>query len=167
MQDQNARAQNRATLNTPLHQTANAIAKKAFLKHMGTLQKGDEVLVTVGGSGAGKGFALKNIPKALELKKKSKIASIDVEDIAEITKYDPWFLGEIAAILAVEAEIEADGLPSDAAQLHRLKRMGFADARIAKLARARKGDPLQSRACQRRRGGRHQLRNGERKRSPL
>lgn len=66
------RAINRATLNTPLHQTANAIAKRAFVQHLDTLQPGDELMVTVGGCGAGKGYALKNVPDALDMKGRSK-----------------------------------------------------------------------------------------------
>jgi hypothetical protein len=53
---------NRATFNTPLHQTANAIAKRAFLKHLDTLGEGKKsVLVTAGGVGAGKGYAIKKV----------------------------------------------------------------------------------------------------------
>lgn len=63
---------NRATLNTPLHQTANAIAKRAFVQHLDTLKPGDELMVTVGGCGAGKGYALKNVPDALGAKNRSK-----------------------------------------------------------------------------------------------
>lgn len=66
------RSKNRATLNLALHQTANAIAKRAFLQHLDSLQAGDEVLVTVGGCGAGKGYALKNVPEALSMKQKAK-----------------------------------------------------------------------------------------------
>jgi carbamoyl-phosphate synthase large subunit len=55
------------------------------------------------------------------------------EDVAQITKYDPWFLGEIEHLLAVEAEVRAQGLPEDDAGLRRLKSMGFSDARLAKL----------------------------------
>ena len=55
------------------------------------------------------------------------------EEVAEITKYDPWFLGEIAEILRVEARMRKDGFPKDAAGLRRLKTMGFSDARLAKL----------------------------------
>jgi carbamoyl-phosphate synthase large subunit len=57
-----------------------------------------------------------------------------LDDVAAITKYDPWFLGEIQTILAAEAGIARDGLPSDTEGLRRLKAMGFADARLAKLA---------------------------------
>jgi len=60
-----------------------------------------------------------------------------IDDIAEITKYDPWFLSEIEAILAVETQIKANGLPDDALHLHRLKRLGFSDARLAKLTGTR------------------------------
>ena len=56
------------------------------------------------------------------------------DEIAAITKYDPWFLGEIETILAVEAEVRAHGLPDDADGMRRLKSMGFSDARLAKLA---------------------------------
>ena len=55
------------------------------------------------------------------------------EDIHQITGYDPFFLGEIQAILDVEAEIQKNGLPKDAAGMRRLKSMGFGDARLARL----------------------------------
>jgi SPP1 gp7 family putative phage head morphogenesis protein len=61
-------AELRARYNTPLHQTANAITKRAFLQHLDTLPKGTEVLVTCGGCGAGKGYALGKIPEAIALK---------------------------------------------------------------------------------------------------
>ena len=70
--DEATRLHNRSTLNVALHQAANAIAKRAFLKHLDTLKEGDEVLVTVGGCGAGKGFCLKNNPKALEVQNRAK-----------------------------------------------------------------------------------------------
>jgi carbamoyl-phosphate synthase large subunit len=57
-----------------------------------------------------------------------------VEDVHAVTKYEPWFLRQIAEIIAQEAAIVADGLPRDAAGLRRLKAMGFSDSRLAKLA---------------------------------
>ncbi|HEY2446722.1 MAG TPA: carbamoyl-phosphate synthase large subunit [Rhizomicrobium sp.] len=54
-------------------------------------------------------------------------------EVAAITHYDPWFLGEIETILASEDRLRRDGLPADAEQLRRLKAMGFSDARLAKL----------------------------------
>ena len=86
------RSQNRATLNVALHQTANAIAKRAFVQHLDTLQPGDEVMVTVGGCGAGKGFALKNVPDALEMKKRSKVVWDSAGD--QNATENPWILEE-------------------------------------------------------------------------
>jgi carbamoyl-phosphate synthase large subunit len=59
---------------------------------------------------------------------------LSVEDIAAVTFYDPWFLRQIEAIIAAEAEVQKDGLPRDAAGLRRLKAMGFSDRRLATLA---------------------------------
>jgi hypothetical protein len=86
------RAYNRATLNTPLHQTANAIAKRAFVQHLDTLKKGDEIMVTVGGCGAGKGFALKNVPEALAVKQRSKAVWDSAGD--QNATENPWVLRE-------------------------------------------------------------------------
>ena len=57
-----------------------------------------------------------------------------VEEIAAITRYDPWFLRQIEEIIACEKVVTERGLPADAAQLRRLKAMGFSDKRLATLA---------------------------------
>ena len=57
-----------------------------------------------------------------------------VEDIHAITHYDPWFLRHIEEIIAEEAKIMEEGLPADAANMRRLKSMGFSDKRLATLA---------------------------------
>ncbi len=57
-----------------------------------------------------------------------------VEEIQRLTGYDPWFLGEIETILAMEAKVRANGLPQDAKGFRTLKSMGFSDARLAKLS---------------------------------
>jgi HK97 family phage portal protein len=90
--DPDTRAKNRATLNVALHQTANAIAKRAFVQHLDTLSKGDEILVTVGGCGAGKGFALKNNPDALAMK--SKAAAVWDSAGDQNATENPWILKE-------------------------------------------------------------------------
>ncbi len=36
-----------------------------------------------------------------------------LSEIQEITGYDPWFLGEIEAIIQTEADIKKTGLPKD------------------------------------------------------
>jgi len=59
---------------------------------------------------------------------------ISVADIHAVAKYDPWFLDQLAAIVAAEDEVRTDGLPQDAAGMRRLKAMGFSDKRLAWLA---------------------------------
>ena len=59
---------------------------------------------------------------------------MSVEDVNAVTGYDPWFLRQIEDIIAAEAEIGANGLPSDAQTLRRYKAMGFSDKRLATLA---------------------------------
>ena len=87
-----ARSVNRATLNLPLHQTANAIAKRAFVQELDSLSKGDEIMVTVGGCGAGKGYALKNVPQALAVKNKSKVVWDSAGD--QNATENPWIQKE-------------------------------------------------------------------------
>jgi carbamoyl-phosphate synthase large subunit len=72
-------------------------------------------------------------PDRLRVAAQAMRLGFPLEEIAAITKYDPWFLGEIETIVATEAEIARNGLPSDAAEMFRLKAMGFSDARLAKL----------------------------------
>ena len=57
-----------------------------------------------------------------------------VDEINAITHYDKWFLRQIEEIIAEEAKIMEDGLPTDAAGLRRLKAMGFSDKRLSVLA---------------------------------
>ena len=61
-------------------------------------------------------------------------AGISLEDIQSLSKFDPWFLAHIKDIVETEAEVSAHGLPTDAPGWHRLKRMGFGDARLAELS---------------------------------
>ena len=72
-------------------------------------------------------------PDRLRVAAQAMRLGFPLEEIAAITKYDPWFLGEIETIIATEAEITKNGLPSDASEMFRLKAMGFSDARLAKL----------------------------------
>jgi carbamoyl-phosphate synthase large subunit len=54
-------------------------------------------------------------------------------DIHASCRIDPWFLAQIRALIEVEEEIRAKGLPQTPGALRRLKAMGFSDARLAKL----------------------------------
>ena len=59
-------------------------------------------------------------------------AGLSVDDIHAASRFDPWFLRELAGIVAAEREV-ADGLPSEPAALRRLKALGFSDHQLARL----------------------------------
>lgn len=61
----------RGNNNVALHQVANAIVKRAFLQHLDGLPQGANILVTVGGCGAGKGHALDNVEAVKPLKRQA------------------------------------------------------------------------------------------------
>lgn len=86
------RSSRRATLNTALHQTANAVAKRAFLKHLDTLKEGDSVMVTVGGCGAGKGYSLGNVDIAKDAASKSQAVWDSAGD--QNATENPWIQKE-------------------------------------------------------------------------
>jgi carbamoyl-phosphate synthase large subunit len=58
---------------------------------------------------------------------------LSVEQINAACSYDPWFLRQIEALVREEAHIREHGVPGDPIALHRLKAMGFSDARLAAL----------------------------------
>ncbi len=125
------RAQNRATLNLALHQTANAIAKHAFVQHLSTLKPGDEVMVTVGGCGAGKGYALKNVPDALAAKMKSKAVWDSAGD--QNATENHW----------IQEECEKRGLKAHYVFVHADPHNNWAHPQRGVVARA--GDPADGR----------------------
>ncbi len=62
-------------------------------------------------------------------------AGMTLDEVHALSQIDRWFLRQVADLVQVEAGVEAAGLPGlDAERLRRLKRQGFSDARIAKLA---------------------------------
>jgi carbamoyl-phosphate synthase large subunit len=58
-----------------------------------------------------------------------------LEEVHDMCRIDPWFLEQIAGIIAMEARIREHGLPADAANLRMLKSIGFSDARLASLTK--------------------------------
>ncbi len=61
-------------------------------------------------------------------------AGIPMEQIHEYTRIDPWFLAQIQQLVSTENQIRQQGLEGlDAARMYQLKRMGFSDARLARL----------------------------------
>jgi carbamoyl-phosphate synthase large subunit len=73
-------------------------------------------------------------PDRLVMAAQALRAGLSVEDIHDITKFDPWFLRELARIVEAEHGVEAVGLPSNPTALRRLKAMGFSDSRLGQLA---------------------------------
>lgn len=122
--DQETRAANRATLNTALHQTANAVAKRAFVQHLDTLKPGDEILVTVGGCGAGKGYAIKNNPEVLAMKDRAAAVWDSAGD--QNATENPWIL----------QEAEARGLRVNYVYVHADPRPTWADPNRGVVQRA-------------------------------
>ena len=59
---------------------------------------------------------------------------LSLEDIQQACKFDPWFLEQIKYLVEVEDDVRANGVPTGAAELLRLKKLGFADARLAELS---------------------------------
>jgi len=58
---------------------------------------------------------------------------MSIEDIYDITKYDRWYLERINGLVKEEENFRENGLPKDAEDWAAVKRLGFADARIATL----------------------------------
>jgi carbamoyl-phosphate synthase large subunit len=68
------------------------------------------------------------------------------EEIAALTKYDPWFLDEIEAIIDAERQVKANGLPKDEAGFRKLKGLGFSDTQLAKLTNTKEKSVRDARA---------------------
>ena len=65
---------------------------------------------------------------------------MSLEEIHRHTRIDPWFLAQIKDIVDTELAVEKRGLADlEAAELRRLKRMGFSDRRLAHLLARRRG----------------------------
>lgn len=59
---------------------------------------------------------------------------VSLDEIHAITKYDHWYLEQLKQIIDAEKGVIANGLPKTKEGLIALKKMGFADKRLAKLA---------------------------------
>ncbi len=61
-------------------------------------------------------------------------AGLSVAEVQAACHYDPWFLRQIADLVAAEEDVRTGGLPADRAGMLALKKQGFSDARLALLA---------------------------------
>ena len=60
--------------------------------------------------------------------------------IHEITRYDPWFIEQLRMVVDAEEEIRANGVPVDPHALLRIKKLGFSDPLLVRLAGAGGGE---------------------------
>ena len=58
---------------------------------------------------------------------------MNLEEIFDCSKIDPWFLKQIEEIVEIEKAIENSGVPKNYEELHYIKSKGFSDKRIAKI----------------------------------
>ncbi len=58
---------------------------------------------------------------------------MSVNDIYDICKIDKWFLGRIENIINAEKSIQKNGLPNNPQAWMKVKKLGFADARLANI----------------------------------
>ena len=58
---------------------------------------------------------------------------INLEEIFDCSKIDPWFLKQIEEIIEIEKAIETSGFPKNYEELQYIKSKGFSDKRIAKI----------------------------------
>jgi len=70
---------------------------------------------------------------------------LTVEEIAQASKYEPWFLRQIEQLVAIEASVRKDGLPKDAKAFFDLKKKGFSDERLGELTKQPAGDVAKKR----------------------
>lgn len=68
------------------------------------------------------------------------------DEIHAACKIDPWFLEQMAEIVAMEERVREHGLPQDAENMRKLKAMGFSDSRLAGLTRKDAKDVAKLRA---------------------
>ncbi len=76
----------------------------------------------------------KLLPNRLLIAADAMRHGISIEEINSITGYDLWFLQNIQQIIVAEQKIKENGLPGTAHEILELKKMGFSDARLAKLS---------------------------------
>ena len=134
------------TLTTAMKSVGEAMAigrcfKESMQKALRSLETGLHGLDPIAIEGLGQGDDINAFraalaaptPERLRVTAEAMRHGLPIEQIRMITQYDPWFLEQIADIVATEASIEQDGLPSDAAALAQLKAMGFSDKRLGAL----------------------------------
>lgn len=64
-----------------------------------------------------------------------------LDDVAKITRIDPWFLAQVEDLVLTEIELAEQGIGSlDESRLRALKRKGFSDSRLAEILKVEESD---------------------------
>src|SRR5690606_14145959 len=140
-------------LTTSMQSVGEAMAigrtfQESLQKALRSLETGLTGLNEIGIPGLGEGDDANAIKAALGTPTPNRLLhvaeamrlGVSNEDIFDACKIDPWFLEQLRGIVDMEAKVRELGLPQDAASLRMLKSMGFADARLARLAGLKPGD---------------------------
>jgi len=93
------------------------------------------------------GWLGERVPERLRRIAAAFAAGYNVDQVAQWTHWDKWFLEQIAELVALEGDLKTHGLPDDPAVLLALKSKGFSDARLAELTGSSAHD-IQSRRHQ-------------------
>ncbi|MBL6453844.1 carbamoyl-phosphate synthase large subunit [Belnapia sp. T6] len=134
-----------ATLTTSMKSVGEAMAigrsfAEALQKGLRSLETGlsglDEIAAPGDGSAQAFHAALATPrPDRIVMAAQAMRAGVPLAEIAEASKFDPWFLREVEKIVAAEREVQAHGLPKTATGFRSLKALGFSDRRLGQLAR--------------------------------
>jgi carbamoyl-phosphate synthase large subunit len=140
------------TLTTAMKSVGEVMAigrtfQESLQKALRGLETGLTGLNDVAIEGAGEGDDKNAIRAALATPTPDRLLKIaqalrlgaTVEQVHSASRYDPWFIREIDGIVKMETRIRESGLPKDAANLRRIKAMGFSDRRLAELVRSSEG----------------------------
>ena len=58
---------------------------------------------------------------------------LSLKEIHSACSYEPWFLSQIEDLIKAEDELSLKGLPTEADEMQRFKKMGFSDERLSEL----------------------------------
>ncbi len=72
---------------------------------------------------------------------------MDLDEIHQACKIDPWFLEQMKSIVDMEDRVREHGLPETAGQMRMLKSMGFSDSRLGALSGKTAGDVRRARTA--------------------
>ncbi len=137
------------TLSTAMKSVGEAMAigrnfQESMQKALRSLETGLSGLDPIDIPGLGQGDDLNAVRAALAAPTPDRLRvaaealrhGVPIDQVREITQYDPWFLEQIEGVVSAEQDILVQGLPSDPHRLSMLKSMGFSDKRLGQLCDA-------------------------------